>query len=66
MRGNKVETRYIRLGDNRRISFCEYGDPQGKPVFYFHGTPGSRNEPKFNDQQEKNMAIGSSLWIDRG
>ena len=32
----------IRLLDGRRLAYAEYGDPQGKPVFFFHGTPGSR------------------------
>lgn len=53
MQENKIETRFIQLGDNRRISYSEYGDPEGKPVFYFHGTPGSRYEPKLGDQPGK-------------
>lgn len=32
----------ISLTDGRSLSYAEYGDPQGKPVFFFHGTPGSR------------------------
>jgi pimeloyl-ACP methyl ester carboxylesterase len=32
----------IHLQDRHRLGYAEYGDPQGKPVFYFHGTPGSR------------------------
>jgi pimeloyl-ACP methyl ester carboxylesterase len=44
------ETRFIQLADSRRLAYCEYGDPDGKPVFYFHGTPGSRYEPVFGDQ----------------
>ncbi len=32
----------IRLRDGRRLGFAEYGDPGGKPVLLFHGTPGSR------------------------
>jgi pimeloyl-ACP methyl ester carboxylesterase len=32
----------IRLRDGRQLAYAEYGDPQGKPVFFFHGTPGSR------------------------
>jgi pimeloyl-ACP methyl ester carboxylesterase len=27
-----------------RIGFTEFGDPGGKPLFYFHGCPGSRLE----------------------
>lgn len=32
------------LGDGRRIAHAGYGDPDGRPVFYFHGSPGSREE----------------------
>ena len=30
------------LSDGRLLSWCEYGTPDGTPVFYFHGIPGSR------------------------
>ncbi|MGI9384775.1 MAG: alpha/beta fold hydrolase [Methyloligellaceae bacterium] len=36
------EARAHRLRDGRRIGYAEYGDPEGFPVFAFHGTPGSR------------------------
>jgi pimeloyl-ACP methyl ester carboxylesterase len=32
----------IRLRDSRRLAYAEYGAPRGKPVFFFHGIPGSR------------------------
>jgi pimeloyl-ACP methyl ester carboxylesterase len=32
----------IRLSDSRLLAYAEYGDPRGKPVFFFHGMPGSR------------------------
>jgi len=32
----------IKLLDGRDLGYAEYGDPKGKPVFFFHGTPGSR------------------------
>ena len=32
----------IRLQDGRTLSYAEYGDPSGKPLFYFHGFPNSR------------------------
>ena len=38
------EWRQITLADGRSLAFCEYGVPHGKPVFYFHGWPGSRLE----------------------
>ncbi|MBN2434203.1 MAG: alpha/beta hydrolase [Spirochaetes bacterium] len=33
---------HITLSDGRKLAFIEIGDPQGVPVFFFHGTPGSR------------------------
>ncbi|MEM9007539.1 MAG: alpha/beta hydrolase [Cyanobacteria bacterium P01_F01_bin.86] len=45
----KPETYYVRLSDERQVAYCEYGDRQGKPVFYCHGTPGSRYEPALGD-----------------
>jgi len=32
----------IRLPDGRTLAYAEWGVPQGRPVFYFHGMPGSR------------------------
>lgn len=32
----------ITLRDGRTLAYAEYGDPLGKPVFFFHGIPGSR------------------------
>jgi pimeloyl-ACP methyl ester carboxylesterase len=32
----------IILRDGRTLGYSEYGDPRGKPVFFFHGIPGSR------------------------
>ncbi|HET6473788.1 MAG TPA: alpha/beta hydrolase [Pseudomonadales bacterium] len=32
----------IELPDGRYLAFKEFGDPNGVPVFCFHGTPGSR------------------------
>lgn len=32
----------IVLSDGRRLAYEEYGDPNGKVVFFFHGAPGSR------------------------
>lgn len=35
-------TRTVRLSDGRTIGFEDFGDPEGLPVLFFHGTPGSR------------------------
>lgn len=34
----------LQLPDNRNLSYALYGPGDGKPVFYFHGTPSSRLE----------------------
>lgn len=34
----------FKLKDERMLGCAEYGDPDGKPVMYFHGHPGSRRE----------------------
>ena len=34
----------IKLKDSRMLGYCEFGAPNGKPVFYFHGHPGSRRD----------------------
>ena len=44
------ETRYHSLTDGRRLAYCVYGDPQGIPIFYAHGGPGSRLEGRLFDE----------------
>jgi hypothetical protein len=34
----------LRKADGPIVSFAETGSADGVPVFYFHGTPGSRND----------------------
>jgi pimeloyl-ACP methyl ester carboxylesterase len=38
--------RTVRTSDGRRLATAVYGDPDGRPVFLLHGTPGSRIGPK--------------------
>jgi pimeloyl-ACP methyl ester carboxylesterase len=48
-RGDKMSDTgdlFITLRDGRNLAYAEYGDPQGKPIFYFHGFPGSHWEAK--------------------
>jgi pimeloyl-ACP methyl ester carboxylesterase len=40
--GRTRETRFLLLGDGRRLAFEESGDPHGRPVFFFHGWCASR------------------------
>jgi len=39
----------IKLKDGRLLGYAEYGAPEGKPVFYFHGFPSSRIDWLFFD-----------------
>jgi pimeloyl-ACP methyl ester carboxylesterase len=49
-----IETKYQILTDGRELAYCIYGDPQGVPVFYAHGGPGSRLEAAiFHDTAQK-------------
>lgn len=34
----------IAVGEGRQISFAEFGNPQGRAVFWLHGTPGARRQ----------------------
>ena len=40
-----LSSQSFRLPDGRTLTYAEYGAPDGKPVFYFHGLAGSRLEP---------------------
>ncbi len=37
----RIDT-FVQLSDKRRLAYAEYGNPNGSPVFLFHGLPGSR------------------------
>ena len=35
-------TKTVAAADGRALTIAELGDPDGFPVFFLHGTPGSR------------------------
>lgn len=37
-----MKDRIFTLEDGRKLAYIEYGNPDGIPIFLFHGTPGSR------------------------
>lgn len=39
---NLKNTNFLHLPGGRRLCYAEYGDPDGKPIFVFHGNPNSR------------------------
>jgi len=34
----------VELVDGRRVGYAEYGPPHGRPILWFHGTPGARRQ----------------------
>jgi pimeloyl-ACP methyl ester carboxylesterase len=52
-------THLLTLPDDRRLGYVEYGDPNGFPAFYFHGTPGSRLEGALADR----AASRHGFWL---
>jgi pimeloyl-ACP methyl ester carboxylesterase len=49
--------RMLQLSDGRRLAYAEYGDPQGLPVLFFHGTPGSRRIARWADAAARRRGI---------
>ncbi len=47
----------LRLSDGRTLAYLETGDPAGRPVFYFHGGPGSRLEGFIFDDLNRQLGI---------
>lgn len=54
----------FRLRDGRTLGYAEYGDPVGKPVFLFHGFPGSRLEAAWGHDAAANRGA-RLIGIDR-
>jgi pimeloyl-ACP methyl ester carboxylesterase len=46
-----VNFKFILLSDGRKLSYWEFGKANGRPVFYFHGTPSSCLEPLLIDNE---------------
>ena len=55
---------HITLSDGRKLGFAEFGKMQGKPVFYFHGFPGSHLEAKIAETMAKDSRV-RFIGIDR-
>jgi pimeloyl-ACP methyl ester carboxylesterase len=55
----------FRLADGRSLAYAEYGVPGGKPVFYFHGSAGSRLEPAMLDGADLEKAGVRLIACDR-
>jgi pimeloyl-ACP methyl ester carboxylesterase len=47
----------ILLRDRRRLAYAEFGDPRGRPAFFFHGFPGSRLEASITDAKARERGV---------
>ena len=51
------ECRRLNLADGRHLGYALYGDPEGYPLFYFHGLPGSRYEGRIIDPVARQFQV---------
>jgi pimeloyl-ACP methyl ester carboxylesterase len=54
----------VVLSDGRDLAYASYGDPGGRPAFYFHGFPGSRIEARLIDADARRHCV-RLLALDR-
>jgi pimeloyl-ACP methyl ester carboxylesterase/uncharacterized protein (DUF952 family) len=47
----------LRLPDGRIMGYAQYGDPGGRPLFFFHGFPGSRLEAGRGDEAAERHGV---------
>jgi len=57
-------TTLVPIAENRRVAVESYGDPAGKPVFFFHGWPSSRFQGALGHEAAKDLGI-RLLSVDR-
>jgi pimeloyl-ACP methyl ester carboxylesterase len=53
----KGERQIFRRENGAAVAFCEYGDPQGAPVFFCHGWPSSRTMAELTDEAARNLGV---------
>ena len=59
--GNDRTDQTIKLKDGRMLGYAEYGAPEGKPVFYFHGFPGSRLDWPISDSDDSATQLNARI-----
>jgi len=47
----------MQLSDGRTLAYLDIGDPEGRPVFHFHGGPGSRLEGLLFEELNQRLGI---------
>ncbi len=61
---NQTTENFLKLPDGRQLCYAEYGDPNGKPIFEFHGNPSSRLGSMLFDEAARRHGI-RIIGIDR-
>jgi pimeloyl-ACP methyl ester carboxylesterase len=54
---DQVKDERLRLADGRALGFRIYGDPEGTPILFLHGTPGSRLKFSIVHEAGKDLAL---------
>jgi len=47
----------MQLSDGRTLAYLDTGDPGGRPLFYFHGGPGSRLEALIFEELNRQLGV---------
>jgi pimeloyl-ACP methyl ester carboxylesterase len=47
----------LALPDGRSLAYAEFGDPDGRPVLFFHATPGYRRNPWATDAELRSAGV---------
>ena len=48
---------FLKLKNGGKLAFCEYGDANGTPVFFFHGWPSSRTMAQLADNAARELDV---------
>jgi len=59
--GNDRVGQTIKLKDGRLLGYTEYGVPEGRPIFYFHGFPGSRSDWRLFDFDDSAAELNTRI-----
>ena len=57
LRKDPTNSQVLRLSDGRQVGYAEWGDPDGLPMIYCHGFPGSRLEARLADSPARSLGI---------
>jgi pimeloyl-ACP methyl ester carboxylesterase len=51
------DCKIVSLKDGGRLAFCEYGNPRGTPVLFFHGWPSSRTMAELTEAAARELNV---------